>query len=125
MVGGKPVVNGVYVTLEAVNVVVMDERFVECGIVCIDDQRTVGRKVRKTKIINIDKKKKWPQDRALGNTGENWDRIRGDAMDGNRLGSVRKVGPKPTDERAGDASRLKLTQKGAVRDFIKSLTQIE
>ena len=108
MVAGKPAVNYVYVFLETGNIIVINERFVKCCVVSIENQRTVEGEVRKTKIINIDQKEKGAQDRTLGDTRQNGDRIRRCTKNRNRLGSVRQVGPQPAEKRTGYANRTEL-----------------
>ena len=46
---------------------------------------------REAKIIDIDKKKKRPKDRALGNTRNNRDRARVNAVHRNKLGAIREI----------------------------------
>lgn len=62
MVAGEPVVNDVYIILKTGDIIIFNERFIERGVVSIENQGTVEGEVGKTKIIDIDKKEKRAQD---------------------------------------------------------------
>ena len=59
----------------------MGKRFVKKGDIGIQSKRTIGSKVGEAKIIHVDEKKKWAQDRTLGSAGEDRNRMGVNTMD--------------------------------------------
>ena len=77
--------DGIDVSLEIGQIGWLGKWFIESGVICIQDKRTIGGKVRETQVIKIDEEKKWAQDRALGDTREDGDRVGGNTMDSHQL----------------------------------------